>query len=106
MTTIEPDHAEQLHEDGGAGATAGPWTWAGTQHVRQSRWHDIYWLVVRNEAGEHWGLSYRVGLTENQEHELPWEGADGPLTLTRLHAHEVVRVEYRTTPPAEGGEPS
>ncbi|MFI6819754.1 hypothetical protein ACIBJE_02230 [Micromonospora sp. NPDC050187] len=99
MKTIEPDHAAELHEDGEPGATAGPWTLAGTQHIRQSRWHDIYWLVVRDEAGEHWGLEYREGLTESQESERPWDDAEEPLALTRLYPHEVTRVEYRTTPP-------
>lgn len=102
--TIEPDHAAGLYEAGDPGATAGPWTLAGTQHVRQSRWHDVYRLVVRDEAGDHWGLMYRVGLTEYQDHELPWEDATAPLELVRLYPHEVKVIEYRTTPPA--GQPA
>lgn len=101
---IDPFDAAELFEADEPGATAGPWTLAGTQHVRQSRWHDIYRLVVRDQAGDHWGLEYRIGLTEDQAHELPWEDADEPLELVRLYPHEVRLIEYRTSPPA--GQPA
>ena len=100
-TTITAEHAGDLY-DSEDGEIVGPWTKVGSQHVRQSRWHNIHWLVVRNAAGEHWGLLYHIGLTEYQENELPWEEyGDGPFELTRLYPHEVTRVEYRKTP-AEG----
>jgi hypothetical protein len=104
--SIDPGHAAELHQAGKQGATVGPWTLADIQRIDRTRWHDVYRLVVRDEAGDHWGLTYRLGLTEYQEHDLPWADTEEPLTLTRLYPDEVIRVVYRTTPPARGGEPS
>lgn len=107
MKTIATDDAEELYEAingddgqllGDEGATAGPWTVLGSSQTDQGRWHDRYWLVLADQAGDTWGLRYGIGLTENQEDDLPWEDHDGPLQLTRLYPHEVTRVEYRTTP--------
>lgn len=98
------EHAGELYELGEVGATAGPWTYVGRQHIRTRRWSDQYYLVVRDAEGEHWGLVFDEGLTESQENDLPWDDDGGELSLTRLYPHEVVRVEYRTTPP-KGGEP-
>lgn len=95
--TITAQDAADLY-DCDDGATAGPWTRAGTQHIRQSRWHDMYYLVVRDEAGQHWGLVYGDGLTEYQDNEWPWEYSDDPLPLTRLYPHEVIKVEFRCQP--------
>lgn len=97
MTTIDPQHAADLHE-GEDGDNAGPWTRVGEQHIRTARWMEHYYLVVSNEAGETFGLPYAVGLTEEQEHDLPWEEIDEPLTLVRLYPHRVTTTVYRETP--------
>jgi hypothetical protein len=103
--------AAELYADGeGAdGETAGGWTLVGdieshAHYSRQSRWHDRYWLVARNAEGETFGLEYGIGLTENQEDDLPWDRVPGDRErqLTRLYPHTVTRVEYHTTPAREG----
>lgn len=105
MNTISASDAAELYE---AGGTAGPWTIVGatdSHYSRQSRWHNRYWLVVRDGNGNDWGIEYGIGLTENQEHDLPWDDVpdDRQLPLVRLYPQEVTTVEYRTRPaePAE-----
>lgn len=103
--TILAEHAAELHEIDEPGTTAGPWTHVGRQHVRTSRWHEYYYLVVRDETGGHWGVLFGEGLTESQEHNLPWEDDESAeLPLTRLYPHEVIRVEYRTKPTGGGSD--
>lgn len=94
---IHPDHAAEMY-DCSNGATAGPWTRVGRQHIRTSRWMEIYYLVVADEEGRYWGIRFDEGLTEEQENELPWDKAETPLPLTRLYPHKVTTTEYRTTP--------
>jgi hypothetical protein len=96
--TIEPHEAAKLYS-GGDGDHAGLWSRFTTVDIERGRWHQWRWLVlidVTGDTGGFWGLRYGVGLTEEQEHELPWDGAGGPLELTRLYRHAVMRVEYRT----------
>jgi hypothetical protein len=110
MTAIDPADAEELYweqENYGHDApankgdhTAGPWTLVGSSETVGGRWHARYWLVVADANDDTWGLRYGIGLTENQEHDLPWDGKDGPLPLVRLYPHEVTRVEYHTKAPA------
>lgn len=102
--TITAAQAADLYCDGEGdpGDTAGPWTLAvdveDAPHSRTSRWHEKYWLVVRNNAGDTYGLEYGVGLTEDQEDGLPWDRGAGEweLPLTRLYAHTVTTTTYRT----------
>lgn len=112
MPSMSAANAADLYADGlgNDGNEAGDWTLVGNveardNYSRQSRWHDRYWLVVRNATGETFGLEYGIGLTENQEDDLPWErgyggaaAVDKVLPLTRLYPHTVTRVEYRTSP--------
>jgi hypothetical protein len=108
VTTIDPQHAQelywQLHDGNGelsdGSITEGPWTLIGSSLDDVGRWHTRYWLIVRDEAGDTWGLVYGIGLTEHQEDDLPWErrSRSGPLELTRLYPREVTRVEYGTKP--------
>lgn len=102
---IDPDHAAELYEslDGPTEApdepiTVGPWTLVDIGEADQGRWHERYHLVLRDEDGQHWGLRYGIGLTENQEDDLPWEDADRPLPLVRLYPREVTRTEWRRVP--------
>lgn len=108
MATITAAQAEELYCDGEGvdGDTVDDWTLVGQaqEHTAGSgRWHQRYWLIVRNDQGEIYGLGYGLGLTESQEHDFPWEGWAGKpgtreLGLTRLYPHTITRVEYRREP--------
>lgn len=110
MTTINASTAAELYADGEGndGNEAGDWVLVGdvedAPHSRTSRWHEKYWLVVRNAEGETFGLEYGIGLTEDQEEDLPWEfgDSDRELTLTRLYPHTVTTTVYRTKPAEVG----
>lgn len=96
--TIEREHAADLYCDGNPtpGATAGPWMYIATQHVRTARWEEVYWLVVREQnTSDLYGLEYREGLTESQETILPWDEDGGPLSMLRVDVHTVTTTEYR-----------
>lgn len=113
MTTIRAAAAEELYADGEGedGDTVDGWTLVGAAQdhkERQSRWHQRYWLVVRDHEDACWGVSYGLGLTEMQENDLPWEGfydhrpgPDAQLPLTRLYPHAITQVRYRTKPQDE-----
>ena len=105
MTMISAGEAADLYADGeGAhGDRVGAWTLVGQAQGnphRQSRWHQRYWLIVKDERGDTYGLDFGFGLTENQDDDLPWDDVpDGTeLPLTRLYPHTVTTVEYRTKP--------
>lgn len=107
--TIDPQHAADLFalfDDHGViddddpvqddTTTMHEWVLLGSTPSRQSRWHEKYWMVLRDADDALWGLEYGVGLTEDQEDDLPWDRATKPLPLTRLYPHAVTTVEYRT----------
>jgi hypothetical protein len=104
--TITADLAAELYGEGCGrpGETAGPWTLVidveDAPHNRTSRWHERYWLVVRDAQGDTYGIEYGVGLTENQEDDLPWDHVsdDRELKLTRLFPHPVTTTVYRREP--------
>jgi hypothetical protein len=105
MTSIKAVEAAELYADGEGvdGDTAGGWTLVGQaqeHEERQARWHQRYWLIVRDDASDTWGLSYGLGLTEYQEHDLPWEHVPAyrELALTRLYPHVRMTTSYRTKP--------
>lgn len=95
--TITAATAEHLCDCVRDGGVCDGWTRIdGGAPNRTTRWHERYWLVLRDRAGDLWGLDYGVGLTEYQEDDLPWEGAadDKPLPLVRLTAREVTTTVY------------
>jgi hypothetical protein len=94
---IDPPDAADLYESKDGDTIAG-WTRIGTQLDRTSRWLDYHYLVLANQDGEHYGLSYGTGLTEMQEDELPWEDSVDRLPLVRLYPHQVTTTVYRTEP--------
>lgn len=113
--TITAAQAAELYADGEGekGDTAGGWTLAvnveDAPHIRTSRWHEWYWLVLRDEKGDTYGIDYGRGLTESQEPEFPWPWygdrsvpGDRELKLTRLYPHAVTKTVYRTTAPKAG----
>lgn len=100
--TIDPQHAEELSD---GGTTAGPWTLIADIRRSSGRWREQRRMILRRDDGTHWGLDYACGLTEYQDHDLPWLAAgsgyalvDTRIPLVRLYPHTVTRVEYRTTP--------
>lgn len=101
MPTITRDEAGDLYADGEGRTddTAGSWSLVvdveDAPHNRTSRWHERYWLVVRNADGELFGIEYGRGLTETQEDDLPWERDGNPLNLVPLVAEEVTTTRYR-----------
>jgi hypothetical protein len=109
MTAIRAAAAEELYADGEGqdGDTIDGWTLVGgaqDHKGRQSRWHQRYWLIVRDHEDACWGLGYGIGLTEMQENDFPWDpgyGAADPnkmLPLTRLYPHSVTTTVYKTEP--------
>lgn len=112
--TIPADTAEELYELLDDHGTVDPnviadettsvdgWTLIGSQSRGSGRWHANYTLIVRDDTGATWGLSYGLGLTEEQEDELPWEQTwqqtDGQIVLERRYPHEVTTVQYRRGP--------
>jgi hypothetical protein len=111
VKTISAEHATDLYEllDGDNGTVdpnpplddnfvAHNWVVLGSAPSRTSRWHERYWLVLRADDDTVWGIEYGIGLTENQEDDLPWEDGPDELQLTRLYPHEVTTVTYQTKP--------
>lgn len=102
--TIDPQHAADLfalfddHGEIDDNYVAHGWVVLGSAPTRQSRWHERYWMVPRDADDALWGLEYGVGLVEDVEDDLPWDGHPGPLPLARLYPHTVTTVEYRTKP--------
>lgn len=98
------DEAADLYEVG-SGTTVGRWTKIADHedrraYVGSTRWHDWWWLVVRDDVNHSlWALKYGLGRTEDQEHELPWRETTSGLELTQLWEHVVTRTEWRTSPP-------
>lgn len=93
--TIDPQHAADLYEDED-GAVAGPWTRVAAQQRSTTRWLGHYYLVVSDTAtGALYGVPYALGLTEYQDHDLPWEDTDDPLSLIPLVARQVTTTVYR-----------
>lgn len=102
MSTITAATAEYLYDpddisDGDGAPSRDGWTRVdGGAHHRTSRWHERYWLVLCDDAGELWGVDYGIGLTECQEHDLPWkEVTDGTeIPMVRLSVREVTSFVY------------
>lgn len=112
--TIDPAHAADLYalfDDHDVidpnpsmddTTTAHNWVVLGSVPSRTSRWHERYWMVLRDADDAIWGIEYGVGLTEAQEDDLPWKEIRSPLPLRRLYPHTVTTTEYRTEPAGRG----
>lgn len=109
MTSIRAAAAEELYADGEGedGDTVDGWTLVGQAQDhphRKSRWHQRYWLIVRDHEDAFWGLDFGLGSTEMQENDFPWDSyyskatSDTELPLTRLYPHTITRTEYRSKP--------
>lgn len=101
--TIGAGTAADLYE-GENGDTAYGWTRVADVRDSSGRWMEHRTLIVADANGVSWGVRYDVGLTEEQEHELPWDGGAESLELVRLYPHTVTKTVYRTEPPAATAE--
>ncbi|MEV4179893.1 hypothetical protein AB0J28_00420 [Streptosporangium canum] len=54
------------------GKTFEGWTVVEREDIDTTRWESHHWMVIRNEAGEHYGATYSKGLTEYQD-TRPWQ---------------------------------
>lgn len=117
MTTIDPHHAAALYallaDDGAITPDLPPdsvrmvdgWVLLGSAYSRQTDRHDWYWLVLER-AGQVWGVEYGIGLTDDQEDDLPWEGTAGPVLLVPLWTRSPVSVEYCDAPAVVDAQPA
>lgn len=70
---------------------------SGWMRVVLGRVHFCRWRIAQVGGGTAWGID----VDENPDVPLPWQ--DTPqVTLTRMFAHSVTRVEYRPEPPPDG----
>lgn len=95
--TIPADVAAELYEsEDGERSGDGEWGRLADQLIRAGRWLEHRWLVVTNGGGC-FGIAYADGLTEEQEHERPWEDDDvTEIKLTPLVGVAVTSTTYLT----------
>lgn len=107
-TTIKPERmeaddalreaCEALHDEE-AGDVCGDWSLVADQSQGSGRWQENRMLVLLHEpTGTYWGVRYAVGLTEYQDHDLPWK-EHYSFDAVRLYPHQVITTEYRMRPP-------
>lgn len=103
--TIDPEIAEELYESDD-GDQVGDWIRVADVEGDARRWMQTHTLVIRDDAGQHYGIRYQRGLTEEQPDEFPWgdrwNKPAEPIAMTRLYPHVVTVVKYRTRPAKEG----
>lgn len=78
------------------GRSIGNWTVVANDYVESSRWASLHWLVIHNEAGQHFAETYRRGLTEEQETRPFDDGTTA--TFTPVAPQHKVVTEWKTTP--------
>lgn len=102
IRTVTADQADEILEAswGKPGETVDDLTYVATIEGDQRRWMQSITVVVSDSEGAFWGLDYDRGLTENQDSHYPWKGygARTDVELTRLYAHTITKVVYRTKP--------
>lgn len=99
MTAVTAAQADEILEasECDPGEQAGDFTYVTTIEGKPRRWMQGITIVVSDQDGAYWGLSYDSGLTEEQPNEYPWRNS-GSCELTRLYPHTVTTVKYRTKP--------
>jgi hypothetical protein len=70
-----------------------PWACHTEWSIGSGRWHEHMEGVFEYE-GKHYMIGWSMGLTENQEHELPWEWED-EVECFEAEKYEVVKTEWR-----------
>jgi hypothetical protein len=66
------------------------------------RWSTRWTMVVEDPKGRLWGVDYQIGLTENQEHEIPWVRVpeDRLIPVRRMWRHVKIQqvITYEGVP--------
>ncbi len=90
---LTADEAANLYE---GPPLLGDWERLEMYEHGASRWHSLHWLVLRHMPTDTtWGLPYGYGLSERQEHDLPWEEhEDVTPFLVPLASRQIMRTEY------------
>lgn len=100
---LKADTAEALWESEDGDAEDG-WTRVHEDEGASRRWMKSMTLIVcpEGEPDELYGLDFQLGLTENQEHELPWRGGwgkqvdpDEPMPIYPMERYTKVTTYYR-----------
>ncbi|MEV1245169.1 hypothetical protein [Nonomuraea sp. NPDC049750] len=78
---------------GDPGYTEDGWTVVANEHIEKQRWEPLHWLVIRNDAGQHFADTYRKGLTESQD-TRPYEYAT-KATFTPVVPTVKVSIEWK-----------
>ena len=95
VITIDPDDAETLFGISDGQAHNG-WTRVTDQTISTGRWREHCWLVV-SRGEDCYGIPYELGLTEMQDHSMPWqEYPKKPIELIPLVGVPVTTTKYLT----------
>lgn len=70
-----------------------PWSCHTEWSLGSGRWHERMEGVFEYE-GKHYMINWGMGLTEYQEHELPWEW-DDVVECPEAEKYEVTKTEWR-----------
>lgn len=70
-----------------------PWSCHTEWSLGSRRWHEDMQGVFEYE-GKHYMIGWSMGLTENQENELPWEW-DDVVECPEAEPHQVTTIEWR-----------
>lgn len=54
------------------GSSDDGWQFVDKNENGVGRWYRHHTMVVMDPEGNHWGIDYEVGNTENQEPKYPW----------------------------------
>ena len=86
---------------GDPGDSCEGWTVVVNDYIDKRRWESVHWLVIRNEAGEHFADTYSRGLTEYQD-SGPYE-YETAATFTPVVPHVKVTTEWKAAQAQTGG---
>lgn len=91
MPTISPETARNLYDSEGF---HDGWTYISTEIIGREHGMDETIMVIGNDAGELYGLTYRAACGEYDD-ILPWDYSSDPIQLTRVRAERVMVTRYR-----------
>ena len=94
-----PTEAVEWLSVGRDGQEHGGWRYMYDQERGSGRWMSHHWLVLQEIAtGDHYAVEYSLGLTENQDHDLPWrpDYQERPefVDAFQVWPNEIITVEY------------
>lgn len=77
------------------------WRYMATERLGSRRWQADYNMIIENQAGELYSIAYSLGLTENQDNDLPWrkdiwdDSEPDDVEAWKVEAIQVTTTEYR-----------